>query len=770
MKKKRFSKAVLVAIINCITLLVCITVPFASSAEQTNLYEGWSHFSKDASVPGDYVSYDATTHAFSFNTVGTGSQETLYLNRDLGDGNDSSDINISKFGKDAMGDFIVEYDVNLEELGTDGGMIEFAFMNQGTIDADFMTGSITGGNTDAHTIIWCRGAYWIDDSWQTLSGGGWGDLGGYYDNAIVGTGSHHMKIQKIGWKLTIAIDGETPVDVELPSDFGLPSSGYMGFFAKNAKGTISNVKVTNSTTGVSATFFAETEQDNLYEGWAHFSKDALTPGNYIIYDEETHAITFDTLSSGSQETLYLNRELYDGKDSSEENIELFGKNIMTDFIVEYDINLEAVGGPGVGGMIEFAFMNQGAIDGDLMTGSITGGNTDAHTIIWCRGAYWINNTWMTMAGGGWGDLGGYYNKAIAGTGLHRMKIEKEGWTVTITIDNEVPVEVELPTDEFSPPSSGYMGFYAKNARGTISNVKITNTMTDEVCVFFGDGETDVTFEVDRGLWETSDYSDVNSVENKGVRVRNTGEYPKNTSLQYCLPLDLRDLTFDFVPNKIATVEADSKAWIGFVLSNTDKIFNTQDPSESSGVVAEIRANEDHSAVITFKSLLKDEEYGAHTATYKINEFVADNTYKFGVKSNGDNVDIYLNGEKIVSLDWLKGVFHNNLVYLTTTASGTESTEQIWTIMEINGKKAFDYDSGLVDYGPQDEPTAAPSDEPSATPSATPGNEPSDKPTDEPGDKSNDKSVNWGKIALYSLGAMALVALAVFVIIKISKRK
>lgn len=939
MKKQRSPKARLLAVLGSLALMAGLVVPFHASAATAfgDLYEGWKHISKDApagSAPSEFVSYNEETGTFTFTTVESGSQEMLFLNREYGDGQDSSADNIAKFGKSAMSDFVVEYDVELTAVSPSGGMIEFAFMNERPneqSDEDLAMGSISAGNTDAHTLLWSRGSYWRNNNWVNIPGQyGAGDLAGYYGKAVAGTGKHHMKVTKSGWNLTIAIDDEAPVSYVIDESLGLPSSGYMGFYAKGADAVISNVQVTNSTSGETDAFFAPpappAQTADQYEGWSHLSKDAAAAGDYVSYNEETGAFSFNTKDSGSQEMLFLNRDVGDGKDSSAENIEKFNKSEMKDFVVEYDVELTETGAGG--GWIEFAFMNEryNNVD-DFLAASISGGNTDVHTLFWNRGAYWIDNKWINLEGGGYGDLGGYYNTAIAGTGLHHMKIEKEGWTLTMTLDGGAPVSVELPSD-LGLPESGYMGFFAKGANGTISNVKITNSTTGETGIFFGDGESDVQpgktavdlegwtgfcneqteavshyyqrdgegalffdgmycggdflylnspygtsadaldnaakfgadamgnftvdfdfslrdmdsaaggalnfafgaeSEINPGLastvlqmngsstafkyeyfnlgnygllpnthpenvlvgndthhvtitksgrnvnitidgytaWENytlpetitanngvedhpapdsgymafwfrnakgyianvvvtndttgesktffEDYSGsldywemgggdttnllaVTPEKGVGVRGQSVGESPDNTTLKYLLPLDLTDLTFDFVPKAVTTVEYDPDAWMGFALTDTEKDYNPEVPAKSAGFVAEIQTREDRTAVITFKSLLIDEEYGTHTATYELDEFRVDSVYTFGTKYTEAGMEIYLDGEKIATLDWLKGVYRKNLGYLTTTASCTDGFPQEWAVMAVNGENAIDYDSGLFDDG------------------------------------------------------------------------
>lgn len=501
MKAQRSTKAKMLAVLGSLTLMAGFIVPFHASAARDfgDTYEGWRHISKDVTAGASSVSYDEDTHAITFDTLslpfsGDG-REMLFLNREEGDNNDSGADNLADFSKGAMRDFVVEYDVKVLEIAAGGGRLEFAFMNEfpnADMGNDLGQSSITAAVAHDHTVFWCRGGYWRD---------GWvspGDhLGGYYNTTLAPADgaeptTHHLKITKSGWTLTMTLDDRAPETVELPDDKQLPESGYMGFFAQGIKAVVSNVQVTNSTSEAAATFFAPPAPPapiaDLYEGWSHLSKDAATAGSYVSYDEETGAFTFITKDSGSQEMLFLNRAVGDGRDSSADNIAKFGKDAMGDFVLEYDIELEETGAEG--GMIEFAFMNERTITDDFMMSSITGGNTDAHTLFWNRGPYWRNDTWVNLEGGGYGDLGGYYGTSIVGTGLHHMKIQKEGWILIMTFDYGVPVEVELPDDK-QLPESGYMGFFAKGANGTISNVKITNTTTKETGIFFGDGESGV---------------------------------------------------------------------------------------------------------------------------------------------------------------------------------------------------------------------------------------------------------------------------------------
>ncbi len=676
------------------------------------LYEGWQHISCDVDSPKNpdsYISYDEETGKLTFNALNS-DNEMLFLNTET-----SGAELLEKFPVNMMEDFTVEYDIKLDATAPGGGEISFCFM--GIDGKNLWNGCINAGHTNDHNCFWWRGYPEIEMpgeySWAVV---GWPDA--FLDPSFKGTGrTFRVVVSKSGWTISMSVNDSFPIEVDLHDDIGLPESGYMGFLARQATGSISNVIVTNDTTGETMTFFGDGESDaddgdvivgpeesvidpnktfKDLEGWSAFCYTNTDIVSHYYQRDDKGALFFDGMDCMA-DLIYLNAD-YTTSDAGKENRELFGKDAMQNYTIDFDFcvrDLMSEQGGSLTFFIQTANQQNPGYSAIALqfNGSATGLKYEYADV----GEYGLlENTNPT-------------NPMISGD-MHHVTIEKVGRILNIYIDGfeawlDVPIPETVGNDLMSQlvEDSGYIGFWSRYAKGYVANVTVTNDTTGATKTFFEDfGDTIDFWEVGGG--DTTNLMALTPEKGVGVYGVNTGETPDNTMIKYVLPLDMNELSFTFVPKKFTTTDFDDGAWMGFALTDSEKDYNPNNCAKSSGFVAQIGANPDGSATVTFVSMLPDGDFGDHTTTATIASYQVNGEYLFSFKNTAGGVEVYLDGEKLATLDWLTGVYNSkNYCYLTTTASCTDGFEQAWAVTTLNGENAVDYDSGLFEDGDEDVP-------------------------------------------------------------------
>lgn len=209
----------------------------------------------------------------------------------------------------------------------------------------------------------------------------------------------------------------------------------------------------------------------LYEGWYVVGDDNIT------YDTTTHAITLDGMTSAQH--LYLNHP-----SSSADNINYFGANAMTDFVIEMDVSITdyynkalADQNPSnstqAGGAISLVFAgnSDSRLDYECVTFRVDPVNFG---VMW-RGYSNIQNPYEAS----WGYAGAVqpWHWRFLSSDIFHIKAVRSGSTVTMTVTDANGTLVNESVTTTLPdtiPAAGYVGLLVESATATVTNVEVTN--------------------------------------------------------------------------------------------------------------------------------------------------------------------------------------------------------------------------------------------------------------------------------------------------------
>ena len=468
----------------------------------TEEYEGWQISYTNPQNGGFIKQKDGRGPLY---ITSSGSQAFLALN-----GENSSPELKAMFGKDNMTSYTVEYDVTCADL------VQLAWSVIAYNDTNFNVESVQLMHNQSWTLF----------GFEYPAGGiSTATPHGALGKRINDGKPHRVTVVKHINSMSFTLAGNTDylnnmpgfalVPEVLPANISanatpshdMTTSGYVGFYINQVNAVISNVKVTNNTTGQSKTFFS----DNI-EGWqARYSGAGEAPhyptdSNYagILSQVNGTGPLHVSPNPNIQAFLALN-----GESSSPEVKAFFGKNSMTNYTVEYDAQINSLS--------QLHWSVIAANDTNFNIESIQIG----HNAPW---------TWLSVefpAGGRGGfDLTPGLARPIQTGDWQHMKIIKTG--DNLHYESDVPDVVNgetwapggglgqeglaytIPADvsaNATPSSdlrtSGYVGFYINNVDGIIANVKVTNNTTGESMTFFAADPADyipdvtsVTYAVD----------------------------------------------------------------------------------------------------------------------------------------------------------------------------------------------------------------------------------------------------------------------------------
>ena len=652
----------------------------------------WNHPGKNPfkMTPDGWLSFDSGS--------GSADEQHIVLNQDYG-GFQSSAYNRAKFGQNDMTDYTAEYDLKATSLVSNvTSKIAFAINGQ---QFDHM------------------GYYAVQLLWRGDRGG---EVlikkeyaGGAETNGMIGdvvalspdSGWVHFKIIKSGANLTVFINDAEVISVDMATqvDDDYLGSGFIGFQTHDAAGSVRNFRITNDTTGAVQSYFPSpgTNPGEIIEpdpvippppkelsGW---QVNARYPGQKSHVDLQDGMLAF---GGEGEKDIVLN-----GGGSSAENTEKFAADNMSRYTAEYDMQINKL----VGKMgYRFVFTFNGYTDVHLGDRSI---GFHANDSISCLYKERVNNdpsdidnpndppAYGEMEGGSKAPppRGG----ALSDGSWHHVKLQKNDNLLSVWIDGEaILLNIDLydyGCDYYA--GSGYVGFLIQNMEGYLCNMKLTNDTTGESTTFFKGYGKDITG------WRAAGGDTTIQPQPAGMGVRgvNAGQCPDdNSAIRYILPLDLSDFSFTVRPESIVTTEDDSSAWMGPAIVNQNRYFDMTDADRASGFVTQIFANKDGSAVMKILSLLPDGGFGDETESIDLDSFIPDESYTFGYKMTDDGLEVYVDGEKAATLDWLTGVYEENIGYFSFSASQNPANgvNQVWVIEKMNGHDAISYESDAVD--------------------------------------------------------------------------
>ncbi len=455
----------------CATLLVATMLPISVAADGGGLYDGWYALT-------DGITMDANSGAITLD--GMSAAQHLYLNHENG-----SAENASRFSKDSLTDFVIEFDfavtdytnkadVDAGNAGAGNGALSLSLMalDGSRLDYECVTARVDYANAG---IMW-RGYSTINNpyeaSWGYASGiSQWHWILNYAD-------TKHAKITKSDNTITLDVNNGSIVQTAtLPSDIGLPAGGYVGLLVEGAKVTVANMVV--SAGAEKETFFSGNVTGDVHQGWWYAP---LTGADNAILNAD-NSLTINAMNG--TEALFLN---HDGGN----NTALFGKDALTDFVIEFDFTVldyvnKALVEDGTGanlgagnGALSLSLM---ALSGDYLHYEAVTARVDYQNagIMW-RGYSSIANPYegnYSYASGisQWHWL---FNNGEA----RHAKITKSGNTITLDVANGYVVQSATLPSDISLPAAGYVGFLLEYASVNFRNVKVTNTTTGASQEFF----------------------------------------------------------------------------------------------------------------------------------------------------------------------------------------------------------------------------------------------------------------------------------------------
>lgn len=438
-----------------------IAPPAAMAAHGANL-EGWQYVyqgtANDISGGGGPLSIDAASSPNAF----------LVLN-----GEQASSANKSHFGKTAMTDYTVEYDMVVTRAQSpDGqaGTMRWAIISYN--DEHLGMESVHLYGTPSRTIL----------NKEYVAGADFGQLGSAAGPTFMDGQLYHFKIQKAGATLNVTMNGSKIIDnATLPAHLGtngtlsqdMTASGYVGFQLDHLQAAIANVKVTNDTSGYSETFFSgNISTVGRYgaglEGWQYVYQGAAGD---LAQTGGSGPLTVSALNS---ENAFL---VLNGEGAEDANKTRFGKSDMDSYTVEYDWKAAQVG---TAGSANWALISYN--DYHLGIESMQVEGKSAQTTI----------AKEYVAGADYGAYGTATGPAMLDGKLYHVVIRKAKGTVNVTINGRKAMDnIALPTQlgtngtlSQNMTGSGYVGFQFSHLNGTLANVKVTNEKTGYTQTFF----------------------------------------------------------------------------------------------------------------------------------------------------------------------------------------------------------------------------------------------------------------------------------------------
>ena len=461
--KKHGRRAFLLAV--CVALLTAMC-PFVLHASAETL-DGWQVVYEDPAKAGFITQVDGSGPLHVTNTAG--SKAFICLN---GEGSDSELKSL--FGKDDMSKYTVEYDITATAITG-----EFAWTAISYFDTDFKKEAVQMQHNSSYSFI----------AYEHLASGaeGYSSIPSSPCKKIgVGT-PQSIKFVKNGASVSYSSSGEnassglttfsatiaaniSSMPGFFPDSQNMTASGYVGFYIDRTECVISNVKVTNDTTGRSKTFFSDVRLPTV-EGW-QISYSNTTKTDFITQTGGTGALNISSPNDNTaQAFMSLNGEQSDAALKT-----MFPNDGMANYTLEYDVKMKSLT------QIGWAVIAYNDI------------NFNYESLQMMSIGQWSYLDMEYPAGNAFGSYDNDLRQALINGRVHHITITKNGADFTWKLDDgadrsayscTLPVNISKnATPSHDMTASGYVGFYLNQFEGQIANVKVTNDTTGQSKTFF----------------------------------------------------------------------------------------------------------------------------------------------------------------------------------------------------------------------------------------------------------------------------------------------